>query len=96
MSVEKLLKKIKEILTSEILLTHYNPKLKIVVASGISVYGIGTAVLCKFKDINMTVAAHLPKKTKKNSFTGWEKLQSDTKKCICSEESFQNISQTEF
>lgn len=80
MSVEKLLKKIKEILTSEILLTHYNPKLKIVVASGISVYGIGTAVLCKFKDINMTVAAHLPKKTKKKLFHWLRKITIGYKK----------------
>ena len=37
--------KIKETLTSNLFLTHYNPKLKIIVASDASSYGIGACIL---------------------------------------------------
>lgn len=43
-------KKIKEILISDLCLTHYNPKLEIIVAADASQYGIGACIFHRFPD----------------------------------------------
>ena len=47
-----------EILTSDLSLTHYDPKQDIVVASNASDIGIGAVILHKFKDGKMKAIAH--------------------------------------
>ena len=47
---QKAFVKIKEVLTSNLFLTHYNPDLKIIVASDASSYGIGACILHKMPD----------------------------------------------
>lgn len=50
--------KIKETLTSDLFLTHYNPNLEIVVASDASSYGLGACMLHKMPNGNMMPIAH--------------------------------------
>ena len=50
--------KLKEVLTSELFLTHYNPHLDIIVASDVSTYGIGTYILHKMPDSSTKPIAH--------------------------------------
>ena len=51
--------KLKEVLTSELFLTHYNPDLNIIVASDPSAYGISTCILHKMPDGSMKPIAHV-------------------------------------
>ena len=55
---QKAFDKIKNILTSELSLTHYDPKQEIIMAADASEYGIGAVILHKFKDGNMKPVAH--------------------------------------
>ena len=55
---QKAFDKIKNILTSELSLTHYDPKQEIIMASDASEYRIGAVILHKFKDGNMKPVAH--------------------------------------
>ena len=50
--------KIKEILTSDLFLTHFNPDLEIIVASDASSYGIGACILHKMPDGSHKPIAH--------------------------------------
>ena len=50
--------KIKEILTSELFLTHIDPKLPTIVASDASSYGIGACILHKMPDGSTKPIAH--------------------------------------
>ena len=50
--------KLKEVLTSELFLTHYNPDLDIIVASDASAYGIGACILHKMPDRYTKSIAH--------------------------------------
>ena len=49
---------IKNVLTSDLFLTHYDPKKEIVVASDASAYGIGACILHKMEDGKMKPIAH--------------------------------------
>ena len=50
--------KLKEVLTSELFLTHYHPDLDIIVASDASAYGIGACILHKIPDGSTKPIAH--------------------------------------
>ena len=50
--------KLKETLTSELFLTHFNPELKIIVASDASQYGIGACILHQMQDGSIKPIAH--------------------------------------
>ena len=50
--------KLKEVLTSELFLTHYNPDLDIIVARDASAYGIGACILHKMLDGSTKPIAH--------------------------------------
>ena len=50
--------KIKETLTSDLSLTHYNPKLDMIVASDASSYGVGAYMLHKLLDGTRKAIAH--------------------------------------
>ena len=50
--------KIKNMLTSELSLTHYDPKQEIIMASDASEYGIGAVIFHKFKDGNTKPVGH--------------------------------------
>lgn len=51
--------KIKSALTSDLALTHYDPKQEIIVASDASDYGIGAVILHKFEDGSKKPVAHV-------------------------------------
>ena len=55
---QKAFDEIKNILTSELSLTHYDPKQEIIMASDTSEYGICAVILHKFKDGNTKPVAH--------------------------------------
>ena len=55
---QKAFDKITNILTSELSLTHYDPKQEIIMASDTSEYVIGAVILHKFKDGNTKQVAH--------------------------------------
>jgi hypothetical protein len=55
---EEAFKKIKDILTSDLFLAHYNPKHEIVVASDASAYGIGACILHKMDDGKLRPISH--------------------------------------
>ena len=66
---QKAFVKIKEVLTSDSFLTHYNPDLDIIVASDASSYGIGVCILHKMPDGSHKPVAHASRTlllTKKN------------------------------
>ena len=50
--------KIKEVLTLDLFLTHYNPDLDIIVSSDASLYGIGACILHKMPDGSHKPVAH--------------------------------------
>lgn len=50
---QKAFDKMKKILKSDLLLVQFDPAAEIVVASDVSEYGTGTAMLYKYKDYNM-------------------------------------------
>ena len=51
--------KIKEVLTSDLFLTQYNPDLDIIVASDTNLYGIGACILHKMPDGSNKPVAHM-------------------------------------
>lgn len=55
---EQAFKKIKEKLTSDLFLVHFNPKLDIIVASDASTHGVGACILHKWKDGKVRPIAH--------------------------------------
>ena len=50
--------KIKEVLTSDLFITHYKPDLKIIVANDASSYGIAACILYKMEDGSLKPIAH--------------------------------------
>ena len=55
---ESAFQKIKDTLTSELFLTHFNPQLPVIVASDASSYGIGACILHKMPDGTKKPIAH--------------------------------------
>ena len=55
---QKVFDKIKNILTSELSLTHYDPKQEIMMASDASEYATRQVILHKFKDRNTKLVTH--------------------------------------
>lgn len=55
---EEAFQEIKDILTSDLFLAHYNPKRDIIVASDASAYGIGACILHKMDDGKVKPIAH--------------------------------------
>ena len=51
--------KLKEVLTSELFLTHHNPDLDIIIASDVSAYGISVCILHKMLDGSTKPIAHV-------------------------------------
>ena len=71
---QKVFDKIKNILTSELSLTHYDPKQEIILASDASEYGIGAVILHKFKDGNTKPVAYASDIiTCRKVFSNWER-----------------------
>ena len=54
--------KIKEVLISDLFITHYNPDLEIMVASDASSYSIGACILDKMEDGLLKPIAHASRK----------------------------------
>ena len=76
MECPKTIDKIKNILVSNLSLTHFDPKLEIVVASGASEYGIGALLVHKFEEATIKPIA----RTSRTLFATEKKLQPERKR----------------